>query len=283
LTIPILTDWEVDSLTRQRLYAAVTAAFPNTTKSKNSSLSPSSSTMPVSLPSLPSPSSTAPILLKNFFTPFYHNLPKTVESLYSTVCSTPSPLCAGYINCSLSLQKDAHNYPFWTFRCRGLWKNGSTLCCPSPSSAEYCFTKCPAQETECFNGEDSSCPNYDNTNSNEFDGPPIIVASEQVPVSTGFASVLQSWGIIALYTTFILAIGKLIRASSTGMAFQVVLNHMQDPTQILVLVHFIYLARAEGDLELEEKLFAELINLYRSPERIKSWTDVPLKPNEKLF
>jgi hypothetical protein len=42
----------------------------------------------------------------------------------------------------------------------------------------------------------------------------------------------------------------------------------------------IFLARQDGDLELEESLYRELIELYRSPERIILRT-IPKKPRFK--
>lgn len=45
--------------------------------------------------------------------------------------------------------------------------------------------------------------------------------------------------------------------------------------RILQLCSDIYLAREQGDLKLEEDLYAKLIFLYRSPETMIRWTRLP--------
>lgn len=55
---------------------------------------------------------------------------------------------------------------------------------------------------------------------------------------------------------------------------------MPDTRQLLSLVEDIKLARAEGELLLEQQLFEELISIYRSPELIRQWTGESLRNRE---
>eukprot|EP00993_Chasmostoma_nieuportense_P000047 NODE_1043_length_1690_cov_5.660909_g980_i0.p1 GENE.NODE_1043_length_1690_cov_5.660909_g980_i0~~NODE_1043_length_1690_cov_5.660909_g980_i0.p1 ORF type:complete len:472 (+),score=131.12 NODE_1043_length_1690_cov_5.660909_g980_i0:226-1641(+) len=96
--------------------------------------------------------------------------------------------------------------------------------------------------------------------------------SSQIPDSNGLGGLLQSFSIIAIYTTFVLTAGRLVQNVLTGTASRVVLEDMQDPIPLLMLIEDIRMARSEGDLKLEDELFLELITIYQSPESIRQWT-----------
>eukprot|EP00667_Euglena_gracilis_P024922 EG_transcript_28949 len=99
--------------------------------------------------------------------------------------------------------------------------------------------------------------------------------SSEVPKRSGLGTYFQSLSIMAIYSTFVLTAGRVIRLTLTGSAQRVVLEDMKNPEPLVSLVEDIKLARAEGELGLEEELYEELINIYRSPELIKQWTAPP--------
>ncbi|KEG10142.1 hypothetical protein DQ04_04121000 [Trypanosoma grayi] len=100
-----------------------------------------------------------------------------------------------------------------------------------------------------------------------------VVASSDVTLDTSF-SFLPNTGIIALYTTFILALGTFLRNAVTGYAHRVVLMQVSNPDPVAELLRYIYMARSSASngymesLLLEQQLFFELVDLLRSPERV---------------
>jgi hypothetical protein len=102
--------------------------------------------------------------------------------------------------------------------------------------------------------------------------PAFVVISDMVPNDSGF---LPNIGIIALYTTFILAIGQVLRGALAGTANMTHLQDMQDPHRVDDLVESVLLCQASGrasDLELEGLLYYELIDLLRSSEALLTVT-----------
>jgi hypothetical protein len=100
----------------------------------------------------------------------------------------------------------------------------------------------------------------------------FFVVSDMVPNDAG---VLPNIGIIALYTTFILAIGQVLRGAWAGTANMTHLQDMQDPERVDDLIESILLCQASGetkDLELEGLLYFELIDLLRSSEALLNVT-----------
>jgi piezo-type mechanosensitive ion channel component 1/2 len=68
--------------------------------------------------------------------------------------------------------------------------------------------------------------------------------------------------------------GRFLRMAVSGQANRVVLSKMPEPMSLLQLVSDIFSARDDCDILLEEKLFRELIEIYRSPEAIIKMTEV---------
>jgi len=96
----------------------------------------------------------------------------------------------------------------------------------------------------------------------------FFVISDKVPNDAG---VLPNIGIIALYTTFILAIGSVLRGALAGTANMTHMQDMEDPGRVDDLVESILLCQSSGkpsDLELESLLYFELIDLLRSSEAL---------------
>ncbi|KAF5219876.1 hypothetical protein ECC02_007103 [Trypanosoma cruzi] len=111
------------------------------------------------------------------------------------------------------------------------------------------------------------------TNAGNITGIFEIVASSYVALNLSLVF-LPNMGIIALYTTFILAIGTFLRNTVMDRAHRVVLMQVANPDPIAELLRYIYMARSSAingyvdGLLLEQQLFFELVDMLRSPERV---------------
>uniref|UniRef100_A0A4W5K5L9 Piezo non-specific cation channel R-Ras-binding domain-containing protein n=1 Tax=Hucho hucho TaxID=62062 RepID=A0A4W5K5L9_9TELE len=98
----------------------------------------------------------------------------------------------------------------------------------------------------------------------------LYVFSDQVsPPSLGF---LAGYGIMGLYASVVLVIGKFVREFFSGVSHTIMFEELPNVDHILKLCTDIFLVRETGELDLEEDLYAKLIFLYRSPETIIKWT-----------
>ncbi|XP_017675080.1 PREDICTED: piezo-type mechanosensitive ion channel component 2 [Lepidothrix coronata] len=98
----------------------------------------------------------------------------------------------------------------------------------------------------------------------------LIIFSDKVsPPSLGF---LAGYGIMGLYASVVLVIGKFVREFFSGISHSIMFEELPNVDRILKLCTDIFLVRETGELELEEDLYAKLIFLYRSPETMIKWT-----------
>jgi hypothetical protein len=100
----------------------------------------------------------------------------------------------------------------------------------------------------------------------------FVVVSEMVASRDGFASFLVNTSIIAVYTTFIFAVARLMRAVLSGLSFRIFVEDLAYADDLLDLVNAIRAAQAEKQLNVEEELFWELINIYRNTETLSVWS-----------
>ncbi|XP_043944909.1 piezo-type mechanosensitive ion channel component 2-like [Protopterus annectens] len=113
-----------------------------------------------------------------------------------------------------------------------------------------------AWSNDCF-GE--SCKNIE-----------LVILNDKVsPSSLGF---LAGYGIVGLYMSVVLVIGKFVREFFNGISRSIMFEELPNVDRILKLCTDIFVVRETGELELEEQLFAKLIFLYRSPETMIMWT-----------
>ncbi|XP_039998805.1 piezo-type mechanosensitive ion channel component 2 isoform X2 [Xiphias gladius] len=104
----------------------------------------------------------------------------------------------------------------------------------------------------------------------EAGGLEIYVFSDQVsPPSLGF---LAGYGIMGLYASVVLVIGKFVREFFSGISHTIMFEELPNVDRILKLCTDIFLVRETGELDLEEDMYAKLIFLYRSPETMIKWT-----------
>uniref|UniRef100_A0A8C2ZE34 Piezo type mechanosensitive ion channel component 1 (Er blood group) n=1 Tax=Cyclopterus lumpus TaxID=8103 RepID=A0A8C2ZE34_CYCLU len=99
---------------------------------------------------------------------------------------------------------------------------------------------------------------------------PIVIFNDKVsPPSLGF---LAGYGIMGLYLSVVLVIGKFVRGFFSEISHSIMFEELPCVDRILKLCTDIFLVRETGELELEEELYSKLIFLYRSPETMIKWT-----------
>uniref|UniRef100_A0A3B4ALG8 Uncharacterized protein n=1 Tax=Periophthalmus magnuspinnatus TaxID=409849 RepID=A0A3B4ALG8_9GOBI len=112
---------------------------------------------------------------------------------------------------------------------------------------------------ECSTGPKRSCHNIH-----------ITIFSDKVsPSSLGF---LAGHGIVGLYMSVVLVIGKFVREFFNGISRSIMFEELPCVDRVLKLCTDIFVVRETGEMELEETLFEKLIFLYRSPETMIKMT-----------
>uniref|UniRef100_A0A8C9SVK9 Piezo-type mechanosensitive ion channel component n=1 Tax=Scleropages formosus TaxID=113540 RepID=A0A8C9SVK9_SCLFO len=98
----------------------------------------------------------------------------------------------------------------------------------------------------------------------------MVIFSDKVsPPSLGF---LAGYGIVGLYMSVVLVIGKFVREFFNGISRSIMFEELPCVDRVLKLCTDIFVVRETGEMELEEQLFAKLIFLYRSPETMIKMT-----------
>lgn len=98
--------------------------------------------------------------------------------------------------------------------------------------------------------------------------PKLMLVTFSAEAPKGILRSLASVGLIGLYVGVVLAVARFLRLSVTDLAFRIIYEDMPACDELISYCEDIYLARQDGDLVLEEELFRELIEIYRSPETI---------------
>lgn len=107
----------------------------------------------------------------------------------------------------------------------------------------------------------------------------LLVVAFNSRIFTGILALLSAPGIIGLYTTFVVFFARLIRTEPSG---KVIYTEIPKVDRIYGLIMDIYMMRECKEFELEEKLFAKLLFLYRSPEMLIEWSKREDEPPEEL-
>lgn len=103
-------------------------------------------------------------------------------------------------------------------------------------------------------------------------GPSFFVQSTKVVIAQGLTSYISSFGIIAFYTTFVLAVGRLYRTLVSDVIGRIFYEDLDDVDLLINYVQDIYLARANLDLKLEQTMYEYLIYIFRDPSLLMLWT-----------
>ncbi|TTL25878.1 Piezo-type mechanosensitive ion channel component 2 [Bagarius yarrelli] len=98
----------------------------------------------------------------------------------------------------------------------------------------------------------------------------LIIFNDKVsPSSLGF---LAGYGIVGLYMSVVLVIGKFVREFFNGISRSIMFEELPNVDRVLKLCTDIFVVRETGEMELEEQMFEKLIFLYRSPETMIKMT-----------
>lgn len=160
---------------------------------------------------------------------------------------------------------------YWCLRCAPLFPAGNVPSEKTSSAAEWrCLTT--GEGCEAFNYEDAKESRGLRRKAGHRAASPgpevpiyMVVLSDSVVVGI---SILKGIGIVALYTTFVLALGRLLRSVLANKVGTLVFENMANPAVLENMVRCIGIAREYGDLRLEHTIYLELIDLLRSPERL---------------
>ena len=69
--------------------------------------------------------------------------------------------------------------------------------------------------------------------------------------------------IIGLYIGLVFVIGQFVRTLTSGSAYTIMFDELPNVDKIMKLCKDLYFVRENGELDLEEEIFAKLIFLYR--------------------
>ncbi|XP_076122839.1 piezo-type mechanosensitive ion channel component 2 [Alosa pseudoharengus] len=98
----------------------------------------------------------------------------------------------------------------------------------------------------------------------------LVIFNDKVsPSSLNF---LAGYGIVGLYMSVVLVIGKFVREFFNGISRSIMFEELPCVDRVLKLCTDIFVVRETGEMELEEQLFEKLIFLYRSPETMIKMT-----------
>ncbi len=96
------------------------------------------------------------------------------------------------------------------------------------------------------------------------DGLRLVAVLERVQAGL-LGATLSSFGITGLYITFVYGIGRFLRLWLTNLRLKIPYEDFGSTRRLVALCQDVYIARAEGELALEEELFYLLLLVYKSP------------------
>jgi hypothetical protein len=96
------------------------------------------------------------------------------------------------------------------------------------------------------------------------DGLRLVAVLERVQAGL-LGATLSSFGITGLYITFVYGISRFLRLWLTNIRLKIPYEDFGSTRRLVALCQDVYIARAEGELALEEELFYLLLKIYKSP------------------
>ena len=190
------------------------------------------------------------VLIEKFYSPFVFN--KAPSSF------TARTDYADFVDCFLTVFNSTDSGTlYFSVECRTLFMDGNP-------GLHWQFSQ---PEAVCWTS-DLQCPNYENRPLGSVGAlSPVYFVVVSSAVFT--ASLLQQIGIVAAYTTFVFAIGRVLRFAFVGGAFRTSLEDMEDPSYLVSLIEYMCIARAGGDYRLEMDIYTELVNTLRVTEELE--------------
>jgi len=107
------------------------------------------------------------------------------------------------------------------------------------------------------------------------DGIMFFTLSDQMLLGKLIDSSVYEYGMFALYFTVVFSLGRFLRVYVVGMSHRIIYEDWGDVEFVKELLNDIYAARWDREHELEEEMYGELIQLYRSPEKLQEVTRPP--------
>jgi hypothetical protein len=103
-------------------------------------------------------------------------------------------------------------------------------------------------------------------------GPYFYFQSSNIQEDLIFSSFISSLGIVAFYTTFVLAVGRLLRGYTSGLIVRIFYEDLEDVDLLLYFVKDIYNSRRYRDFKLELNMFEHLLKIYSDQRLLQLWT-----------
>jgi len=104
-----------------------------------------------------------------------------------------------------------------------------------------------------------------NTCPGSFGGPTVVTLLERVQGGL-IGETINRFGVIGLYSVVVYGIGRFLRSSIINLRMRIPYENFPTTQRLISLCQDIYIARAEGLLELEEELYEALLAVYRLPD-----------------
>jgi hypothetical protein len=212
---------------------------------------------------------TGSVILPRFYSPYVFNLPG--EAVFFNQLTGQLNYDVEECTAKLLVEYDPileTQVRYWCMSCNSMFTSGNY---PNASLNVY-------PEWDCITTGRGCAPfNFEQHPSN-FTATPMyyVVTSQPVPSRLNF---LPNIGIVAIYTTFVLALGRLLRSMFSNNASNVIQRDMANPRPVAQLIEYIAIAREGGDLRLEQSIYREIIDLLRCPEKLFKATG----PHKRLY
>jgi hypothetical protein len=202
--------------------------------------------------------STETIIVTGLYMPFVFNDPSAV--------SFASAVAADWSACNLTYNTETPPHS----QSAGYFGLQCTTIFAASNPAAGGLGQLTPQESSCLSNPEA-CPDYElNPPVPVYDTPFLFVVSSPA-LSVGL---LQSVGLIAAYTTFVLAIGRIVRFAFSGGAYRVTLENLQDPGVLINLIEYISMVRARGEHGEERRVFSKLMYIVRVTEVLERKTRI---------
>ncbi|KAL0225937.1 hypothetical protein P9112_013261 [Eukaryota sp. TZLM1-RC] len=95
--------------------------------------------------------------------------------------------------------------------------------------------------------------------------------------STAALGAYASGGLIGLYLSIVIGVGRFVRLSFSDSKSQNFVSALPNVDKLLEICEDLFLARSISDLVLEESIYKEIIQIYRDPDTLIELTTPPVK------